>query len=183
MRAHCGNDPGGREPAVLYYYTWDRDEGKFTRHTIAGPGENIGTGMQICVADLNADGRPDLAIASYKAGKVSVVSSTGKGEALSTKSFSAGSTPISVWAGDVDGDKLVDIVVANELEEGGSVLKNLGDEGFEMLGLCTTDGLACSVRVVNLDGDDLPDLVVANGRANTVGVLWHRPLEPDKPTR
>jgi len=61
VRAHCGNDPGGKDPAVLFYYTWNREAGEFTRHTIGAPGDGIGTGMQIRVADLNADGRPDVA--------------------------------------------------------------------------------------------------------------------------
>ena len=63
VRAHSGRDPGGREPPCLYYYTWDRAASTFHRHTIAGPGENVGTGMQIRVADLNQDGRPDIVVA------------------------------------------------------------------------------------------------------------------------
>jgi hypothetical protein len=45
---------------VVYYYAWDRAKGSFTRHTIAGVGENIGLGRQFSVADLDGDGRPDL---------------------------------------------------------------------------------------------------------------------------
>ncbi|MBN2024898.1 MAG: VCBS repeat-containing protein [Pirellulales bacterium] len=63
VRAHAGGDPGGNEPAVLYYYTWDKAARKFARHTIGAPGEGIGTGMQIVVADLNADARPDIVVA------------------------------------------------------------------------------------------------------------------------
>ncbi len=62
VRGHCGNDPGGKEPAVVYYYTWDKDAGKFTRHTIGAPGEGIGTGMQISTGDINGDGRLDIAV-------------------------------------------------------------------------------------------------------------------------
>jgi hypothetical protein len=58
--AHNGVDPGAADPAVLYYYKWDRATASFTRHTIAGPGENIGLGRQFAVVDLNGDGRPDL---------------------------------------------------------------------------------------------------------------------------
>ena len=59
---HSGRDPGADEPACLYYYRWSGTAGKFTRHTISPPGAGVGTGMQICVADLNDDGRPDIAV-------------------------------------------------------------------------------------------------------------------------
>jgi hypothetical protein len=62
VRGHGGRDPGADEPACLYYYTWDGTAGKFVRHTISPPGAGVGTGMQICVADLTGDGRPDIAV-------------------------------------------------------------------------------------------------------------------------
>ncbi len=63
VRGHAGRDPGGKDPECLFYYTWDKAAGKFTRHTIGGFGEGIGTGMQINVVDLNGDGRLDIAVA------------------------------------------------------------------------------------------------------------------------
>ncbi len=62
VRGHGGRDPGADEPACLYRYAWDAAAGKFVRHTISPPGGGVGTGMQICVADLTADGRPDVAV-------------------------------------------------------------------------------------------------------------------------
>jgi hypothetical protein len=62
VRGHAGNDPGGKEPACVYYYTWDRDARKFTRHTISPPGSKVGIGMQIRIADINADTRPDIVV-------------------------------------------------------------------------------------------------------------------------
>jgi len=63
VRGHGGRDPGADEPACLYYYSWNGAAGKFVRHTISPPGAGVGTGMQICVADLNQDDRPDIAVA------------------------------------------------------------------------------------------------------------------------
>lgn len=58
--AHNGRDPGAEDPAVLYYYKWDKAAARFTRHTIAGPGENIGLGRQLTLTDLNGDERIDI---------------------------------------------------------------------------------------------------------------------------
>jgi hypothetical protein len=58
--AHEGGDPGAGDPPAIYYYRWSRARGGFTRHTIAGPGENIALGRQYSVADLDGDGRLDL---------------------------------------------------------------------------------------------------------------------------
>jgi hypothetical protein len=62
VAAAPNGDPGCKESGCIYYYHWDKSAKKFTRHTIAGPEEDIGIGMQIAVADLNADGRPDIVV-------------------------------------------------------------------------------------------------------------------------
>lgn len=61
VRGHAGRDPGGLEPECLYYYEWDPESHKFTRHVISEH-EGVGTGMQIRTADLNRDGRLDIAV-------------------------------------------------------------------------------------------------------------------------
>ena len=63
VRGHAGKDPGGKQPEGLFYYRWDKSSKEFTRQVISPLGGGVGTGMQICVADLNADGRLDIAVA------------------------------------------------------------------------------------------------------------------------
>ncbi len=59
--AHNGRDPGGEAPPRLYYYKWNAKSQTFTRHTIDQG--SVGTGLQIRTADLNGDGRLDIAVA------------------------------------------------------------------------------------------------------------------------
>ncbi|MBI1248099.1 VCBS repeat-containing protein [bacterium] len=60
VRAHNGNDPGGKEAPVVNYYTWD-DQGNFTRHTVNRG--DVGIGLQIRTADIDADGDIDIVVA------------------------------------------------------------------------------------------------------------------------
>jgi hypothetical protein len=61
FEAHNGTDPGGEMPPCLYYYKWDGPNKQFSRHTIDQG--HVGTGLQIRTADLNGDGRLDIAVA------------------------------------------------------------------------------------------------------------------------
>ena len=63
--AHNGKDPGGHEPAVLYWFELARQNGKveFIPHKID---DNSGVGTQFEVTDLNADGRPDIVTSNKK---------------------------------------------------------------------------------------------------------------------
>ncbi|MGV3485546.1 MAG: FG-GAP-like repeat-containing protein [Planctomycetaceae bacterium] len=68
--AHNGKDPGGMESPCLYYYSWDKESLKFTRHVIDEG--RVGSGLQIVTADLNGDRRLDIAVAG-KSGTYAVI--------------------------------------------------------------------------------------------------------------
>ncbi len=63
--SHNGHGPGADGPAVLYWYEFSREGGKpaWTRHTID---EDSGVGTQFEVADINGDGRLDVATSNKK---------------------------------------------------------------------------------------------------------------------
>ena len=68
--AHNGGDPDETGPLGVYYYKLKRGaEPVWTKHVISY-GEGIGSGMHICVADLNGDGKPDVVVTGKWGGPV-----------------------------------------------------------------------------------------------------------------
>ena len=63
--AHQGHDPGGKEPAVLYWFEFSRAGGKptWTPHQID---DDSGIGTQFTVADVNGDGKLDIVTSNKK---------------------------------------------------------------------------------------------------------------------
>jgi len=64
--AHNGHDPGGNEPACVYYYDFDRSTGHWTRHTMHEGGP-VGFGINTDAADMDGDGDLDV-VAPGKSG-------------------------------------------------------------------------------------------------------------------
>jgi hypothetical protein len=64
--AHNGKDPGGHEPAVLYWYELTRDGQNnpvWIRHLID---DQSGVGLQVVVQDIIGDNKKDILIANKK---------------------------------------------------------------------------------------------------------------------
>ncbi len=61
VRAHNGNDPGSSEPPIMRYYVWNAKTKSFAGYTI-NEGQ-VGAGLQVRTADLDADGDVDIVVA------------------------------------------------------------------------------------------------------------------------
>ena len=78
------------------------------------------------MADLNGDGKADLAVASGTG--VSVLLNNGNGTFGAPASYGSGTNPSSVAAGDLNGDGKIDLAVGSG--DRASVLLNLGNGTF-----------------------------------------------------
>ncbi|MBV5323671.1 VCBS repeat-containing protein, partial [bacterium] len=136
--------------------------------------------QSVAIADLDGDGKPDLAIANTNF--ASVLRNTSTGGAITSASFAAqvnfstGGSPRSVAIGDVDGDGKPDLAIGDNTTNKVSVFRNIATSGsFTTASLAAkadfSTGGNASLAMGDLDGDGKPEIAVANNNFNTVSVL------------
>ena len=125
----------------------------------------------VAIADLNGDGKLDLAVANEFSDTVSVLLGNGNGTFETPVSYSSGGTqPLAIAIADVNGDKIPDLIVTNVTPGTGdptysevSVLLGNGNGTFQTaVGYSSGGYFNYSVAIADLNGDGHPDLVVAN---------------------
>ncbi len=144
-----------------------------------------GAPVAIAVGDLNKDGKPDLAVLEdcgsakcSQAGSVEILMGAGDGSFQSVLSYPVGYSPVSVAVGAINGDKNLDLVVANRCgkdascQSAGTATVLIGDgTGKFTPGTDIALGNSpSSIALGNLTGSRL-DLVISRSTDNTVAVL------------
>ena len=125
----------------------------------------------VAVADVNDDGKPDIVLANFISGLVSVLLGNGDGTFQTAVTYgSGGINPMSVAIADVNGDGKPDIVVANLNSGSVGVLLGNGDGTFRPALTFGAGTRTMSVAVADVNGDGKPDIVVAD-QDGYVGVL------------
>src|SRR5215471_7570074 len=134
----------------------------------------IGT-RYVAVADLNGDGRPDLAVASgYRT--VSVLLGNGDGTFAPSTDYDLGTTeyyfpyPVFIAIGDLNADGRPDLVIANSNSNKISILFGTDNGAFGSQFDIVTGIDPYSVAIADLDADGHVDLAVVN-RDGTVSIL------------
>jgi hypothetical protein len=130
----------------------------------------------VAIADVNKDGRADLIVTNQcmdgtcASGGVSVLLGKANGTFQAAQSYATGGlTAVSVAVGIFNGDKKIDLVVANQCQSSGNCNGNLGvlmgngNGTFQAAQTYSSGGYTvASVATGDFNGDGKPDLVVSN---------------------
>ena len=113
------------------------------------------------VADFNADGKPDLAVANWSGNSVTLLLGDGAAGQTASSTHRVGLHPSSVAAGDFNADGKPDVAVTNTDDNNITVLLGDGMGNFPMaLGPFPAGCGPASVAVGEFNGDGKPDLAV-----------------------
>ncbi|MFO0759225.1 MAG: FG-GAP-like repeat-containing protein [Byssovorax sp.] len=151
-----GADPASQNVAVLL----NHGDGTFTAAAphAAGPSP-----YSVVAADLNGDGRVDLATANeVMNGTVSVLLNQGNGAFAAPLALAAGAEPLTVAAGDFNADGLIDLASANIGDETVSVLLNAGSGSFAPAVSVWAGPSPYALVAADLNDDGRADLAAAN---------------------
>ena len=129
----------------------------------------------VLVADLNRDGKPDLAIANGDSGQVTVLLGNGSGGFVNAPGspFLAGRTPEALALGDFNKDGKPDLAAVNRASNNVTVLLGDGAGGFTGAPGTPTSAGALPVSAVagDFNADGNPDIAVVSETGNVVNIL------------
>ena len=130
----------------------------------------------VALSDFNADGRPDLAVASFNGGQpgnVYILRGNGGvgGTFQAAVPYGVGLSPVSVAVGDFNADGRPDLAVANQGSNNVSILRGNGNSTFQAAVNYAVGTGPTSVAVGDFNADGRPDLAVANRNSNNVSIL------------
>ena len=136
----------------------------------------------VAVGDFNGDGKQDVAVANtsswvcdprchWGSGAVSVLLGNGDGTFRAPLTYAAGSYPSAVVVGDLNGDGVPDVAVANYGSHDISVLLGHGDGTFQAAVNLPAGDFPASVAVGDFNRDGKLDLAVGHYSSSDVSVL------------
>ncbi len=134
-------------------------------------------------ADFDGDGKPDLAVANFTDGTISIYRNISTNGTLTVGSFapritfSVGPNPRRIAVGDIDGDGKPDVVASDSGAASVSIFRNVSTPGtfttnsFEPRVQFPTGNAPNHVMLADMNADGKLDLVVANHADDTISIF------------
>ncbi|HEX8131459.1 MAG TPA: FG-GAP-like repeat-containing protein [Pyrinomonadaceae bacterium] len=139
------------------------------------PAANVNLGQlpySVKIADLNLDGKPDLAATNTGAGTVSVLHGDGAGGFGARAAYVVGTSPHHLTTADFNGDGKPDLAVTNSNSHNVSVLLGDGSGAFGAAVNFASGQNPQGIEPGDFNRDGRVDLAVANEGSNSVSVLF-----------
>jgi gliding motility-associated-like protein len=131
---------------------------------------------KVCIADLDGDRKPDLAVTNNTTGSVSVfrnTSSPGSIAFSASQEYPTGSYPEQVVLGDLNSDGKADMAVSNYQSSTVSIFKNTSAAGS--ISFAAKQDISAvaplGIAIGDLSGDGKPELVAASFSTGKVSVF------------
>lgn len=134
--------------------------------TLAGQTNPYG----VVIADLNGDGKQDVAFTNFKSATLEVYLGNGDGSFQSPSIYSTNETPTGIVTADFNRDGKLDIAVGNAYANNISIFLGNGSGGFTASTAATLN-FPVSLAVGDVNGDGIPDIVNVDPNFNKVTVL------------
>jgi Tol biopolymer transport system component len=125
----------------------------------------------VTAADLDGDGKADLAATNESGNSVSILLNRGGGLFGAKRDYRTGEGPAALAVGDMNGDGRADVVTANEDADSVSVLLNTGRGHLGSKTDYRTGSGPLSLALGDLNGDGKLDVATANFGDGTASVL------------
>jgi hypothetical protein len=125
---------------------------------------NVGANpLRMVAADLNTDGKPDVATVDWTSSTVSILFGRGDGTFRKRIRYRTARRPAGITASDVNGDGNPDLVIASADRAGSiSVFLSRGSGRFRRAGIYSAGRKAYAVAAADIDQDGIVDLVSAH---------------------